>query len=386
MLNRNSFSVGLSVCLTLVASSPARAQIVVSANDGKAVLVDGVNTVPRPTPPDTVTILDANVLPPRVVAELPVPNSVVGPPQNVAITPNGALALVASATRIDPADATRIVPDDRVTVIALGGTPRVVGTVRTGAGANGIGINPGGTLALVANRNEGTVSVLSINGQLVTPIAKIDLAAPDSLPSQAVFAPDGATAFVTRNGDSLISVFSVAGTTVTNTKRDIGAGYKPYGMEITPDGALGIVASTGVGTTGGTDVVSVIALKNGPPRTVDQIAVGITPEAVAISPDGRFVAVTVMNGTNQPASSFFHAPNGRLRLFRIEKQTIVPVTEAPVGKWCQGMAWTKDSQAVLVQCMVEKEISVFRFDGRTLTRAGAVKVSGGPAGIRAVGR
>jgi hypothetical protein len=35
----------------------------------------------------------------------------------------------------------------------------------------------------------------------------------------------------------------------------------------------------------------------------------------------------------------------------------------------------------LVQCVVEQEIQLFKFDGKTLTPAGAIKVSGGPAGF-----
>ena len=34
-------------------------------------------------------------------------------------------------------------------------------------------------------------------------------------------------------------------------------------------------------------MISVIDLRAASPRTIDQITVGITPEALAISPDGR---------------------------------------------------------------------------------------------------
>ena len=49
-------------------SSAATAQIAVSANDNKIALVDGVNTVPANPPPDTVTVLDIGVSPPKVWA------------------------------------------------------------------------------------------------------------------------------------------------------------------------------------------------------------------------------------------------------------------------------------------------------------------------------
>jgi hypothetical protein len=52
-----------------------------------------------------------------------------------------------------------------------------------------------------------------------------------------------------------------------------------------------------------------------------------------------------------------------------------------VGRWCQGAAWNKTSNLRLVQCMVEQEIQMFSFDGKGLTPAGSIKVSGGPAGF-----
>ncbi len=51
----------------------AAAQIAVSANDGKVMLVDGVN-MPRPDPhPDTVTIMAVSVVSPGVIGEVRAP-------------------------------------------------------------------------------------------------------------------------------------------------------------------------------------------------------------------------------------------------------------------------------------------------------------------------
>jgi hypothetical protein len=66
--------------------SAATAQIAVSANDNKIALVDGQNTVPANPPPDTVSILDIGVSPPKVLGELQAPSSVVGVPQSVAVS------------------------------------------------------------------------------------------------------------------------------------------------------------------------------------------------------------------------------------------------------------------------------------------------------------
>ena len=62
-------------------------------------------------------------------------------------------------------------------------------------------INRAGTLALVANRSEGTVSVFSIAGNMLTRSARSTLGNEKSGPSHVAFTPDGKTALVTRDGD-----------------------------------------------------------------------------------------------------------------------------------------------------------------------------------------
>lgn len=359
------------------------AQIVVSANDAKVTLVDGVQVVGRNPPPDTVTIWDFGVTPPRAVAEINVPTSLVGPPSSVAITPNRSLALVTSSMKVDSANLAQTIPDNRVSVIDLSpAKPVVIATLTAGPGASGIAINRAGTLALVANRGDGTVSVFTIAGKLVTPAGSVDFGAPTSIPSGVAFAADGRRAFVTRNGDSVISVLVVEGSKVTYTKTDFGAGAKPYPIEITPAGDLAVVGHVGAGATGGLDVLSLIDLSPAIPRVIDQVSAGPTVEGLAISPDGRHVAATVMNGSNAPKTASFFADFGRLRIFRIEQRALVPVAETRVGHWCQGAAWAHGGKTVLVQCLVERELQMFQFDGRALTPAGAIKINGGPAGIR----
>jgi DNA-binding beta-propeller fold protein YncE len=361
----------------------AHAQIVVSANDSKVRLVDGVNTPVPGAPPDTVTIIDLRSGSPRVVVELPVPNSIVGPPQNVAITPDESLALVASSTRLDPADGTKTMPDDKLTVVDLRASPpAVLTTLRAGNGASGVAINRAGTLALVANRFDGTVSVFTIAGKVVTAAGRVEVGTPESLLSGVVFTRDGRIALVTRNNDSLISVLTVEGTKVENAKRDFAANLKPYGIDVTPSGDAAIVASIGVGATGGADTLSVIDLTANPPRTVNHMAVGPVAEGLSVSPDGRYVAVTVMNGSNAaPTSPLFH-DYGWLRIYSLNKASLALVAQVQIGRWCQGVAWSGDNRTVLAQCAVEREIRTFGFDGRRLSAGPSIRVGGGPSGIR----
>ena len=373
-------AIAASLCALPFFAFSASAQIVVSANDGKAVLVDGVNTVPANPPPDTVTIIDLNVSPPKTV-ELKVPTSVVGPPSSVAVAPDESIAIVTAATKIDPADPKKTVPDNKVSIIDLKASPpALVTTIEAGAGAAGVAINPAGTLALVANRSEGTVTVFTISGKNLTAAGKIQLGDAKSGPSAISFTPDGKTALVTRDGDHKISVLTVDGSKVEHSKRDINAGLRPYPLDVSSRGDIAAVANIGIGQ-GDADTVSLIDIKANPARVVDTVTVGQTPEGLKISPDGRYIAVTAMNGSNKPKNSPFFSDHGLVVVFAAEGGKLKKVAEGKVGHWCQGAAWSKDSRTLLVQCMVENEIQTLSFDGKELKNTGAIKVSGGPAGI-----
>ena len=159
-MHRHTHWVGaLSLAALISLSSGANGQLAVSANDGKAVLIDGVNSVPANPPRDTVTLIDLNAKPPKVVAEIEVPASVIGPPLSVAVARDESFALVTAASKVDPADPKKTAPDDKLSVIDLKASPpKVSAQLQAGKGAAGVSINRAGTLALVANRSEGTVS------------------------------------------------------------------------------------------------------------------------------------------------------------------------------------------------------------------------------------
>jgi len=404
-MNRSTLIFSTLVLGLSLGAEPSTAQLAISANDSKLKLVDGKPVVQSAPAGDTISVIDLNATPPKVVAELAVPASVTGPPTSVAITPNEQLALVTSAQKPDPADATKLAWDDRLTVIDLSPLkpsligrltkavtksteppkpPVIVGTVTVGKGAAGVSVNKDGTLALVANRAEGTVSVLTIKDKTVAAVGKVDLGNDKSGPSAVSFTPDGKTAYVTRDGDNKISVLSVDGTKVEYTKRDLSAGMRPYGLDISSKGDIAVVANIGAGS-GDSDTISLIDLKANPPRVVNTITVGQTPEGIKLSHDGRYVAVMVMNGTNKTKTSPFFSETGKLVVYAITSGQFTKVAEAPTGKWCQGIAWARKGGVVLGQCMVEEQIHVFKLGGvtaRALTQTGLIKVKGGPAGIR----
>lgn len=372
----------------LLAAGTASAQIAVSGNDNKQRLVNGVNTVVQNPPPDTISILDLGGRAPRLIAELAVPHSVVGPPTSVAITPDERFAIVTSAVRIDEANPARTIPDNRVSLVDLRATPpRVVQTVEAGAGPSGVSINRAGNLVLVANRNAGSVSVFRFAGGQLAPVSTVTVGPANSGPSHVQFTPDGRRALVTRDGDtdSRVSILAIEGETVTKIERDLTVGVRPYGMGITPNGQWAVVANIGRGS-GDADTVSLIDIRRDTYLTADTISVGPTPEGIQVSPDNRHVAVTIHNGSARPPG---HPLFGvaQLVILRIENGRLRRIAQAPVGAWAQGVAFSRDGRTIVVQNMADRNLAVFRFaDGRLTDTRQRIAVSGGPAAIRTAER
>jgi hypothetical protein len=129
--------------LALAAFAPASAaDLIVSAQDGKFVRVEGRATSPESPPPDSLVVVDASRFPPVVKAtiESGLEHTVQGPPQAVAITPDGKLAIVAAPTRYDYA-AKKELFDNFVQVVDLEASPPTVARVDVGAHTNGLTIN-----------------------------------------------------------------------------------------------------------------------------------------------------------------------------------------------------------------------------------------------------
>jgi DNA-binding beta-propeller fold protein YncE len=281
-----------------------------------------------------VAIIDMKSMPPRLLDEIEVPASVAGPPLSVAVAPDESLALVTSAVKVSPTDPSKTVPDNRLSVIDLTmRPPRVVATLTTGASPAGVSINRAGTLALLANRADCTVSVFAIAGKTVTPAGTVSLGgAPDCGASHVAISPDGRSALVTRDNDHKISVLSIDGSKVEYAKRDMNPGLRPYGIDICVPGSIAVVANIGVGQ-GDADTISVIDMTAKPVRIIETLTVGQTPEGIKCSPDGGYVAVVVMNGSNKPKESPFYNPSGKLVLYMLAGKTLQRFGEVPIGNW-----------------------------------------------------
>jgi DNA-binding beta-propeller fold protein YncE len=374
-----SFPVFFTACAAAFGLASARAEIAVSSNDAHTLTVNGQQVAADPPTPDSLSIVDLSHYPPQVTTTIDVPGSVVGPPYAVAVAKDESFAIVSSATKVDPADPKKIVPDDRVSLVELGAAPRVIQQINAGAGATSVGISPDGSLVLVANRTEGTVSAFRLTQKRLEPLDKIDLGNPKAGPSGLAFVSDR-IALVSRDGDSMISVLRIDGTKISVDPRPLTTGVRPYTLGVASSGALAAVSNMGRGD-GDIDTVSLIDLSAEPFRTIETISVGTGPEGLRFSPDGKFLAIGLQEGTTKNNGSPFQSANGRLAIYAVEGKSLRKVAEAPIGHWSQGIAFSKNGETILVQNMVERTISVFRFDGQKLTAGTPIVIGAGPAAL-----
>ncbi|HBK08348.1 MAG TPA: mandelate racemase [Acetobacteraceae bacterium] len=362
----------------LLLPAAAMADVVLSSNDGHTVMdASKAMVAPSPAGADTVTVIDVKSYPPKIKATFEAPGSVVGPPGAIWISKDESWGIVTSATKADAAAAKTggIGPDDRVAVFDLtSNPPKVTQNLTSGAGATQVRISPDGTLALIANRTEGTVSVFTVKDKQLTQAGKVDTGNAKSLPSAVVFV-DGKTALLTRSGDNMVSVLHIDGTTVTIDPRPITTAIGPYTMDINPSHTLAAVSNMGRGD-GDQDSVSLIDLTSKPYHTVGTFGVPSGPEPMKFSPDGKYLAVGAQNGSTKPASHPFYHAKGLLGLYAVEGKTLHKIAEAPVGPWAEAVAFSRDGKTVLVQSMQDREINVFRWDGKTLTAGKNLPIQG----------
>jgi len=371
--------------LLLTLAAPASSQIIISGNENKIDLTSGAPKVIPPLAPDSISILNFTSFPPSVQHLSDIPNSVIGPPSNIAISQDRRIALISNALKADPQDATNWVPESFVHVLDLtANPPKVVGQVRTGRQPSGLSIAPNGKLALVANRADGTVSVLSIRDKEIAATRTVKVCEPQESVSDVAISPDGRLALASAQKGGYLSVLQIDADTVSFTGQKLSAYGQPYRVVITPDGELALTAGQGFGNGFDRDAISVIDLTARPRRTVDYIPVGAVPESIEISPDGKLLAAVVMNGSNLGPADPNRSKHGSLVLLARRGKTFRVVGEHAVGRIPEGVAFTSDGKYLIVQCHPDRELWIFSLSrGRVKDTGQRIKVPGMPSSLRA---
>jgi DNA-binding beta-propeller fold protein YncE len=369
-------------------SSRASAQILIVGNDERQGWDENAKPILREPGKDTLTVIDISKPDaPRITSSIPLMNSVVGPPTNLAITPAGDIALVANSLEpLVQGWGHRLEPDNKVFLIDLKANPPAnIGTITVGKQPSGMAISPKGDLALVANRADGTISVLSIRGKDVLVLDALTVGAPTDQVSAVAITPDGKHALAAKAAANKIALMSIDGQKVTYDKRDLPTGIFPYNVAVAPDGKLALTVDNGNagGSDGNAKTVSVIDLEADPPRVIDHVTVGDSPEGLAISPKGDFAVSVEARGSNVPKTAFFYHPAGAVTALRIDGKRVTNVGSIDVGALPEAVAFSPDGQYVYVGNFIDGDLWALKVEGSKLTdTTQRIKLPGHPASMR----
>jgi DNA-binding beta-propeller fold protein YncE len=373
-----------AVALLVSVATAQAAPFMIVGNDEKVGFDAAGKPMVNPTGNDTVLIVDlAKPEDPKIVATLPLENSIVGPPTNLAISPNGAIALVADSITVTQENGVnKTGPANKLFVIDMkANPPKLVDTLELGKQPSGLSFSPKGDIALVCNRADGTISVLKIEGTKVTVTATIPVSPGVS---HVEFTPDGKHALAVRSPDNRVAILDVNGGTVTYNKVDLPTSLFPYNVVISPNGKLALTADNGGGgsSDGSTDMVSVIDLEGAHPHVIGRINVGDAPEGLAMSPKGNLAVVVSVNGSNFPSAWYYHK-TGDVTVLRIDGKKVTAIKTIQVGALPEAAMFSPDGRYIYVGNFIDKDFSILKVNGTDVVDTGKrFKVPGHPASAR----
>jgi DNA-binding beta-propeller fold protein YncE len=377
--------ISLAGCTSMI-PGPGKRELMIVGNDEKVGISDAGVFVFGPAGKDTVSIIDIGTDPlsPRILVNLPLTNSLVGPPVNLAITPDESLALVANSLDAERDGAGwKMVPDNKLYVIDLtANPPALIDTVVVGKQPSGLSINRAGNLALVTNRADNSIGVLRIAGKKVT---LIDTVAIGEQVTHVVFTPDGKRAMAAKFPNHKLALLEVNGEKVSYAKQDIPVGLWPYMFDIAPDGKLAISADNGNAgrSDGHVDTVTVIDIEASPPRVIDKVVIGDSPEGFAISPTGKLAVALLLNGSDGPKNAWFYNRNGKVVALKIDGKKVTRGNEVEVRGVPEGLVFSNDGRYIYVGNYLDRDISILRVDGDQIVNTGkSLALPGQPASMR----
>ena len=225
----------------------------------------------------------------------------------------------------------------------------VLASIPVGTHPRGIDITPDGALALVANKDSSSVSVIDT----VTYNVVSTIALPASQPYGVAITPDGSTAYVANGLDAGGAVYTIdiGRRAVTGT---IAVGGRPFKVAVSPDGTQALVTNNASGTVSAIDTTTNTVVKT--------ISVGAAAFGVAFHPNGTRGYVTA---------------NGNLVV--IDTTTYAILAQVAVGTYPVSVHVTQDG----LQAFVANRLSDFisQIDTSTNTVVGNITVGLGPEEI-----
>ena len=248
---------------------------------------------------------------PKLLGAVEVDNSILGPPTNIAISPTQKLALIGNAaSTVKNQNNWSMKPSNKITIIDLSsGFPTVSSEITVGNMPSGISFNQKGDMALAVNRRDSTVSVLSIEGATVEVVDTVFL---EGTVTGVAIAPDGRSAFVVNYESHLVEVLNIdEENKVTHSGESLPVGLYPWAITVSTDGTKAVVTNIGKNSAsdGNADSITMIDITQKPFKVIQHLTVGDAPEGVVISPNSRYAAVSLLDGSfAAPKDAWFISP------------------------------------------------------------------------------
>lgn len=367
------------------------------------------------------------------VAQVPVSNSVMGPPVSLAVSADGNRAFVAEARGPAGPGATTIddlAPGRRLTAVDLTNpaSPSVLGTIDVGQSPMSVDVHPEQTFVAVATGNPGQqIALVKVDayGAMSEPMSWPLLGFDDQnlKPTCVAWHPSGRYLAVTIASIDTVAFYEFSPDTGSGTPgfapwgEPVKVGKFPFSGKFTPDGKHFITTDLGWGpdvegflTGAPAGRLSVIRLSDTPTAVTeaseidnsrvvhtvsDTATVGVSPESLAISPGGEFIVTANLVRSHLPETDPRATAGGSLSLLRFDARRgrLTPLTEVPVAALPEGVAFDAAGRHVIVSQFrtfsaeaSDGELAFFELSGAgagaTLRRVNLfVGVGRGPHGV-----
>ena len=188
-----------------------------------------------------------------------------------------------------------------------------------------------------------------------------------------------------KSPDNRVALLNVDGDKITyDSKLDLPTYLFPYNVVVTPDSKLAITADNGFGGSadGNMDAVSVVDLTGPHPHVIAHITVPDAPEGLAMSSKGDLAVVASVQASNNPPAWFYHK-TGNVTILRIVGQKVTAIKTLDVGRVPEAVAFSPDGRYIYVGNYTDQDFSILKVNGTNVVDTGKrFKVGGHPASAR----
>ena len=105
--------------------------------------------------------------------------------------------------------------------------------------------------------------------------------------------------------------------------------------------------------------MTVIDLEANPPRVIDKVVIGDSPEGFAISPTGKLAVALLLNGNDAAKNAWFYNRNGKVVALKIDGKKVTRSNEVEVRGLPEGLVFSNDGRYIYVGNYLDRDISPF---------------------------